>query len=188
MHAQKEQFVYDITSGEVPSVDAFRNLLVQGGISPTGNHVIVKRYVNENDSIGWHADKDGSFLPNYNIAVLTLGAERTIEFCQVEGGPVFSRTLAPGSLYVMPQELNRTWKETFCTREAGPQGSAALVGRALEAADLIQLCPCKQFFVFKNNPHCMVCIAAMAAGRAGECMVCKEPGAEIGRASCRERV
>ena len=76
--------------------------------------------------------------------------------------------------------------ETFCTREAGPQGSAALVGRALEAADLIQLCPCKQFFVFKNNPHCMVCIAAMAAGRAGDCMVCKEPGAGTKTSCCNQ--
>lgn len=130
MHAQKEQFVYDITSGEVPSVDAFRNLLVQGGISPTGNHVIVKRYVNENDSIGWHADKDGSFLPNYNIAVLTLGAERTIEFCQVEGGPVFSRTLAPGSLYVMPQELNRTWKHQAPAMRGRDAPSFALMLRS----------------------------------------------------------
>ena len=108
-------------------MDHFRNLLVRGGISPNGNHVIVKRYRNENDSIGWHSDKDDSFLPNYNIAVLTLGAERTIQFRQGKGCPVFSRTLAPG---VMPQELNRTWKHQAPAMRGREAPSFALMLRS----------------------------------------------------------
>ena len=68
------------------------------------------------------------------------------------------------------------------SKEEGP----ALVARIIQAADELVLCPCKQMFAFKNNPHCMVCIAAISAGRAGECVVCKRAGAWTKTSCCNQ--
>lgn len=74
---------------------------------------------------------------------------------------------------------------TFRSKKAADAGHA-LVRTVLEDADEIVLCPCKQFFAFKDNTHCMVCIAATAAERAGECMVCNESGASTKTSCCSQ--
>jgi len=76
------------------------------------------------------------------------------------------------------------WRQELSVEAADPG-----VGSALEAAYSLTLCPCKQFFALsptENDALCMTCIASIAVGRAGECMVCKEPGTSTKTSCCKQ--
>ena len=73
------------------------------------NSVLVNRYENEKDSVGWHADNEPEMSHEHPIASLSLGATRCFEM-RKGSGPVQTIELEHGSLLVMGPEMQREWR------------------------------------------------------------------------------
>jgi alkylated DNA repair dioxygenase AlkB len=71
--------------------------------------VLVNRYENEKESVGWHADNEPEIPHEHPIASLSLGATRNFEM-RKGGGPVQTIELEHGSLLVMGPGMQREWK------------------------------------------------------------------------------
>ena len=82
---------------------------VEAGIDDKFNSVLVNRYENEKDSVGWHADNEPEMSHEHSIASLSLGATRYFEMRQ-DGGPIQRIELEHGSLLVMRPGMQRDWK------------------------------------------------------------------------------
>jgi hypothetical protein len=75
---------------------------------PALNHVVLHRYVDHRDGIGWHRDKYMDFAPGSSIVSLSLGATRRFE---VRAGARHDRlAVADGDLVVLSYECNRAAK------------------------------------------------------------------------------
>jgi alkylated DNA repair dioxygenase AlkB len=73
------------------------------------NSVLVNRYENETDSVGWHADDEPEMSHKHAIASLSLGATRSFQI-RKGSGPIETIELGPGSLLVMQPGMQREWK------------------------------------------------------------------------------
>jgi alkylated DNA repair dioxygenase AlkB len=73
------------------------------------NSVLVNRYENEKDSVGWHADNEPEMSHEHPIASLSLGATRCFEMRKGRG-PVQTIELEHGSLLVMGPGMQREWR------------------------------------------------------------------------------
>lgn len=82
------------------------------------NFVLINRYANGNDYIGFHADDERDLSENSPIVGLTLGAERNFEFKNIKTGKNFefqkiknkSLILHHGSCISMQYPTNMFWK------------------------------------------------------------------------------
>ena len=102
----------------------------------TPNFVLVNRYRDGADSMGWHSDDERDLGPEPEILSLTLGAERDFQFRHKEsflrrGEPprrpdleTVTLRLGHGSLMVMRHPTNRDWKHQLPRR--GGQNPRAL--------------------------------------------------------------
>lgn len=71
----------------------------------------LNRYENERDHLGWHADDSPEMDHARPIAVISLGAERDLEFRPKGGTQAVHRVhLTNGSLLVMPAGMQRDWE------------------------------------------------------------------------------
>jgi alkylated DNA repair dioxygenase AlkB len=73
------------------------------------NSVLVNRYENERDSVGWHADDEPEMSNEHPIASLSLGANRNFQV-RKGAGPVQTIELGHGSLLVMKPGMQKEWK------------------------------------------------------------------------------
>lgn len=74
------------------------------------NFVLVNRYRDGDDMLGWHADDERDLGPSPVIAAVSLGAERMFRIRPREGGPSLDQVLAHGSLLVMWGASQRHYK------------------------------------------------------------------------------
>lgn len=74
------------------------------------NFVVVNRFRDGRDSLGWHADDEADLGPAPVIASLTLGAERTFRIRPRAGGASVGWPLAHGSLLLMWGRSQRDYK------------------------------------------------------------------------------
>ena len=74
------------------------------------NYVLVNRYRDGNDMLGWHADDEPDLGAMPVIATLSVGAERTLRIRKRQGGVSIARTLAHGSLLLMWGRSQRDYK------------------------------------------------------------------------------
>jgi alkylated DNA repair dioxygenase AlkB len=82
---------------------------VEAGAGDRFNSVLVNRYENEKDSVGWHADNEPEMSHEHAIASLSLGATRSFKL-RKGGGPVQTMELHHGSLLVMGRGMQREWR------------------------------------------------------------------------------
>lgn len=73
------------------------------------NTLLLNRYRNGQDSIGFHSDDEPEMGPNPVVASLTLGAERDFVL-KHRNGEKWVRRLSHGSLLVMGGTLQHHWK------------------------------------------------------------------------------
>jgi alkylated DNA repair dioxygenase AlkB len=73
------------------------------------NSVLVNRYENEKDSVGWHADNEPEMSHEHPIASLSFGATRSFEMRKGRG-PVQTIELEHGSLLAMRPGMEREWR------------------------------------------------------------------------------
>lgn len=73
------------------------------------NSVLLNRYENGSDSVGWHADDESEMSQKHPIASLSLGATRRFQMRR-RGGPIQTIELGHGSLLVMSAGMQQEWK------------------------------------------------------------------------------
>ncbi|HTH62300.1 MAG TPA: alpha-ketoglutarate-dependent dioxygenase AlkB [Paraburkholderia sp.] len=74
------------------------------------NSVLLNRYRNGADSMGWHADKERELGAEPVIASLSLGATRRFDLRHNATGVVRSFRLSSGSLLVMRGQTQAQWR------------------------------------------------------------------------------
>ncbi|MEC5408742.1 alpha-ketoglutarate-dependent dioxygenase AlkB [Paraburkholderia sp. MPAMCS5] len=74
------------------------------------NSVLLNRYRNGTDSMGWHADREPELGPQPVIASVSLGAARTFDLRHNKSGVVQSFSLKGGSLLVMKGSTQAEWR------------------------------------------------------------------------------
>jgi len=85
------------------------------------NFVLVNRYRNGHDMLGWHADDEADLGRRPVIASLSVGAERMFRIRPRRGGASVGVALAPGSLLLMWGRSQRDYKHC-APRTAKPVG------------------------------------------------------------------
>ena len=87
------------------------------------NSVLLNRYRDGRDSMGWHADDEPELGPAPVIASLSLGAARRFRVRPRPGtaGAAFGLDLAPGSLLVMDGTTQQHWQHAL-PKTARPVG------------------------------------------------------------------
>ncbi|MCT0198261.1 alpha-ketoglutarate-dependent dioxygenase AlkB [Synechococcus sp. CS-1325] len=77
------------------------------------NSLLLNRYRNGNDRLGWHADDEPELDPDRPIASLSLGASRSFRLRPrhpaVNGTAAFSLELGHGDLLIMEPPTQRHW-------------------------------------------------------------------------------
>ncbi|MFD2421234.1 alpha-ketoglutarate-dependent dioxygenase AlkB [Amycolatopsis pigmentata] len=81
-------------------------------------------YRDGRDSVAWHGDTIGrGAKEDTMVAILSVGAPRTLALRPRAGGATVRRTLGPGDLVVMGGSCQRTWEHAIpkTTRPVGPR-------------------------------------------------------------------
>ncbi|WP_043487710.1 alpha-ketoglutarate-dependent dioxygenase AlkB family protein [Halomonas halodenitrificans] len=87
--------IADLRDRVVNAVDA-------AGTAPRFNSVLINRYADGNDRMGWHSDDEPELGGDPQIAAVSLGAERPLRFrWKNRQAPAFNLWLSHGSLLVM---------------------------------------------------------------------------------------
>jgi len=120
-----------------PAVAALRDAVAQVvGFQPT--NCLLNRYPTGDHTIGWHTDDVDILAPGTGIAIVSLGARRTLRLRGGTGaqGDPFTYELVPlepGSLLVMSQALQASHKHAI-KREPGAGERISLTLRHLTHA------------------------------------------------------
>ncbi len=113
-----ESYTYGRGQGErtyepnpiVPSVEHVRTLVKE----MTGEWLegcFLNLYETGNESLGWHSDDDPGINHDQPIVVVSLGAERTLEWREIGAkgyDSIYGQKLASGSLFLMPPGMQYT--------------------------------------------------------------------------------
>jgi alkylated DNA repair dioxygenase AlkB len=116
-----------------PAVAALRDA-VGAALAFTPTNCLMNRYPTGDHIIGWHVDDVDILAPGTGIAIVSLGAPRTLRLRS--GGDPFVYELVrlePGSLFVMDQALQHTHKHAI-KREPGAGERISLTFRHLTHA------------------------------------------------------
>ena len=85
------------------------------------NSVLLNRYRNERDSMGFHSDDESELGPEPAIASVTFGATRTFILKHKKRGTTVKLDLTDGSLLLMAGAMQRHWRHGI-NKETGPRG------------------------------------------------------------------
>ena len=93
----------------VPIVDALEQRL---GFRP--NNCLLNFYETGDSSMGYHSDSTEELAPDTGVAIVSLGAERSITFRSKEDvEEKYHYPLPSGSLLYMSQEVQHEWKHAI---------------------------------------------------------------------------
>ena len=98
------------------ALNQLRNLLEQH-LEVRFNSLLLNRYRDGADRMGWHADDEPELNPEAPIASLSLGAARDLRFRPRDGQEAsFALNLADGDLLVMDPPSQRHWQHALPPR------------------------------------------------------------------------
>lgn len=78
--------------------------------------ILVSHYRDGNDRVGWHADDEPELGPEPVVAILALGATRTLAFRPRGGGTRLDVPMEDGALLVMGPGVQRHWQHRLPRR------------------------------------------------------------------------
>ena len=83
------------------------------------NSLLINRYNNGNDKVGWHSDDEPELSPDSPITSLTLGQERDFQF-RMKGITGENITVKPesGSVLIMHPPLQEYWEHCIPPRKS----------------------------------------------------------------------
>ena len=119
-----------------PFPDAIVPLLAQvaSAIGFEPNNCLANFYPDGDSTMGFHSDSTAELEPDTGIAVLSLGAERTITFrCIDDKTATESHRLPSGSLLWMCPEMQSEWKHAILTDPTAAGGRISLTFRQMRA-------------------------------------------------------
>ena len=100
----------------IPALDALRARLVARVPNVAWNAVLVNRYRDGRDHMGWHADDEPELGPDPWVASISLGTARTFQLKPRIGGERVDLELEHGSLLLMAPPTQRHWKHRLPKR------------------------------------------------------------------------
>ncbi len=93
-----------------------RDVEKEVGERPT--YVLINKYRNGNDRIGWHRDDERDLKKDTPIVSITFGAERDFLLRRYKDNSIKDRlVLHHGSLLVMPYSMNLVWEHSVPIRK-----------------------------------------------------------------------
>ena len=118
-----------------PFPDAIVPLLgrvaAEAGFEP--NNCLANYYPDGESTMGFHSDSTAELEPGTGIAVVSLGAERTITFRRIDKSASESYRLPPGSLLWMSPEMQADWKHAILADAGATGGRISLTFRRMRA-------------------------------------------------------
>lgn len=120
---------------EAPFTELLRSILdrVTPAVGFTPNNCLLNFYPNGDSTMGFHSDETDVLEPGTGIAVLSVGAERTITFRRIADTTVTERyALPPGSLLLMSPEMQAEWKHAILTDGTTNGGRVSLTFRRMK--------------------------------------------------------
>ncbi len=118
-----------------PFPDAVASLLalVAGAAGFEPNNCLANYYPDGDSTMGFHSDATAELEPGTGIAVVSLGAERTITFRRIDDKTVTeSYRLPPGSLLWMCPEMQTEWKHASLAEKGATGGRISLTFRRMK--------------------------------------------------------
>jgi hypothetical protein len=116
-----------------PFPDALSPLLarvaVEVGFEP--NNCLANFYPDGNSTMGFHSDSTAELEPGTGIAIVSLGAERTITFRRLDKTISESHALPSGSLLWMCPEMQADWKHAILANPSAAGGRISLTFRRM---------------------------------------------------------
>jgi alkylated DNA repair dioxygenase AlkB len=98
------------------------------------NNCLANFYPDGKSTMGFHSDSTAELEPGTGIAVLSLGAERTITFRRADDKSVSeSHRLLSGSLLWMSPEMQADWRHAILAEESATGGRISLTFRCMKA-------------------------------------------------------
>ena len=95
------------------------------------NNCLVNYYVDGSSTMGFHADSILELASGTGVAIVSLGATRTLRFRRIlERQVEFARPLPGGSVIYMPPEIQDAWKHGV-SREVGAGARISLTFRQI---------------------------------------------------------
>lgn len=123
----------NMTYPEAPMPDYLREVCValQERLHFLPNNCLINNYVEGSSTMGFHADSTEELVPNTGVAIVSLGATRTLTFRRTRERDVrWEQRLPHGSLLYMPDEVQREWQHGVL-KESGAEQRISLTFRAL---------------------------------------------------------
>lgn len=77
------------------------------------NYVLVNRYLDQTNSIGFHSDDERELGKYPTIAGISLGQEREMQFMSKVTGRIIKMPLKHNSVYIMFYPTNKYWKHAI---------------------------------------------------------------------------
>jgi alkylated DNA repair dioxygenase AlkB len=106
-------------------------LEVRLGFRP--NNCLANYYQTGRNTMGFHVDSTTELLPGTGIAIVSLGAERTLTFRRIDNKTIqVPYLLRSGSLLYMPPEVQGHWQHGL-RRHEGAEGRISLTFRQVIA-------------------------------------------------------
>jgi hypothetical protein len=118
-----------------PFPDAIAPLLarVSAEVRFEPNNCLANFYPDGKSTMGFHSDSTAELEPGTGIAVLSLGAERTITFRRVDDKSVCEHhSLPSGSLLWMSSEMQADWRHAILAEETATGGRISLTFRRIK--------------------------------------------------------
>jgi len=114
----------------VPVVDKLEQTL---GFRP--NNCLLNYYESGDSSMGYHSDSTEELMPGTGVAIVSLGAERSITFRSIANLEEKYHYLLPsGSLLSMSQQVQHEWKHAIL-KQAAADGRISLTFRSLKPSE-----------------------------------------------------
>ena len=84
------------------------------------NNCLANYYPDGESKMGFHSDATDHLLPGSGVAIVSLGARRTLTFCYVEDrAQQYPLALAGGSLLFVPLDVQQEWLHGLLPDEGG---------------------------------------------------------------------
>ena len=99
------------------AVQAVRDL-IEKQIGAKCNHVVINRYVDGKDHIGYHTDKTRDFVRGSSVYTVSLGATRTLRLKHISNGGTMDVPMEKGSLFMLGPKTNETYKHFIVKQSA----------------------------------------------------------------------
>lgn len=78
------------------------------------NNCLINYYANGSSKMGYHSDRTDILEPGTGIAIVSVGASRTLKFRNINDPELFrSYELTAGSMVYMSQELQTQWQHAL---------------------------------------------------------------------------